>query len=215
MYHKFIKRIFDIIGGVMALVILSPVMLILVVLVRTKLGSPVFFCQRRVGYQEQIFTLYKFRTMTNQRDKNGLLLEDDKRCTKFGNLLRSTSLDELPELINIIKGEMSFIGPRPLLMKYLPLYNHDQRTRHLVRPGLSGLAQIRGRNSLTWDEKFALDQEYVKQLSFWLDLKIFALTIVKVFQGDGIHSKSSVTMEEFRGNSPVEDQPNTQQDHQN
>jgi len=201
MYRNYIKRIFDIMGASIALVILFPIFLLLAILIRAKLGSPILFRQKRPGYKERIFTLYKLRTMTNQCNPDGSLLPDSERITKFGLFLRCTSLDELPELINIIKGDMSFIGPRPLLVKYLPLYSEQQRQRHKVRPGLSGLAQVKGRNHLSWDEKFALDLEYIKNISIWLDIKIFLLTILKVCGRKGIHSQSSITMDEFIGNN--------------
>ena len=186
MYRHFIKRLLDIILSAMALILLSPVLLIVAILVRTKLGSPVIFTQERPGLNEKIFRLYKFRTMTDAKDENGNLLPDEVRLTPFGKTLRSTSLDELPELINILKGEMSIIGPRPLLVKYLPLYNAEQKHRHDVRPGLTGLAQINGRNAITWEKKFEYDVEYVNHLSFALDCKIFFGTIKAVLKREGI-----------------------------
>lgn len=167
-------------------------------MVRTKLGGPVIFKQQRPGLNEKIFTLYKFRTMTDERDENGELLPDSVRLTKFGKFLRSTSIDELPELFNIFKGDMSVIGPRPLLVQYLPLYNEHQKRRHDVRPGLSGLAQISGRNAISWEDKFDLDVEYVNGVSFIGDWKIIFLTIKKVFIREGINSETSATMEPFR-----------------
>ena len=182
-----------------ALVALSPVLLMVAILVRTKLGSPVIFCQERPGKDEKIFKMYKFRSMTDERDENGNLLPDEVRLTKFGRLLRSTSLDELPELWNIFKGDMSIVGPRPLLVKYLPLYNEEQRHRHDVRPGLTGLAQINGRNGISWEKKFQYDVQYVNEITFWGDMKILILTVTSVFKREGISSESSVTMEDFTG----------------
>jgi len=199
MYQNYIKRAFDILGASIALIILTPVFLLLAILIRINLGSPILFRQQRLGYKEKIFTLYKLRTMTNQCNTDGSLLPDSERISRFGHFLRSTSMDELPELINIIKGDMSFIGPRPLLIKYLPRYSERQRQRHKVRPGLSGLAQVKGRNTLSWDEKFNLDLQYIENISIWMDIKIFLLTILKVFKREGIHSQSSITMEEFMG----------------
>lgn len=180
-----------------AIIVLSPVMLIIAILVRVKLGSPVIFKQKRPGLNEKIFTLYKFRTMTDKRGENGELLPDSERLTKFGKMLRSTSLDELPELFNILKGDMSIVGPRPLLVQYLPLYNDIQRRRHEVRPGLSGLAQVSGRNAISWEDKFHLDVEYVDNVSCIGDWKIILETIKKVFVREGISSNTSETMEAF------------------
>ena len=199
MYRHFFKRFFDIVLSGLALVVLSPVLVVVAILVRTKLGSPVIFCQERPGKNEKIFKLYKFRSMTDARDENGDLLPDEIRLTKFGKLLRSTSLDELPELWNILKGDMSIVGPRPLLVKYLPLYNEEQRHRHDVRPGLTGLAQVSGRNAITWEEKFALDIQYISHITCSNDVKIIFATVGKVFRRDGIHSEAAATMEEFRG----------------
>ena len=201
MYVKYIKRFLDFTLSLIALVVLSPVFLIIAILVRIKLGSPVIFKQQRPGKNEKIFTLYKFRTMTDEKDKNGSLLPDDKRLPKFGKILRSTSLDELPELINIIKGDMSIVGPRTLLVEYLPLYNEEQKHRHDVRPGLTGLAQVNGRNSLSWEEKFEDDIKYIKSITFIADIKIFFKTIIKVFARDGISQENSATMEKFKGTS--------------
>ena len=198
-YCRYIKRLLDILLSGCALIVLSPVLLIVAILVRTKLGSPVIFCQERPGKDEKIFKMYKFRSMTDERDENGNLLPDEVRLTKFGRLLRSTSLDELPELWNIFKGDMSIVGPRPLLVKYLPLYNEEQCHRHDVRPGLTGLAQVSGRNAITWEEKFSHDVRYVEQVSFFLDIRIVMLTVKKVLKHEGISSDSSATMEEFRG----------------
>lgn len=199
MYRKYIKRILDFILSLIALVILSPIILVIVILVRIKLGSPVIFKQKRPGLNEKIFTLYKFRTMTDAKDENGNLLPDNIRLTKFGKILRSTSLDELPELFNILKGDMSIVGPRPLLVKYLPLYNKSQKHRHDVRPGFTGWAQCNGRNALSWEEKFDLDIYYVNHVSFFIDVKILFKTMKIVLLREGISSDTSVTMEEFRG----------------
>lgn len=198
-YEKFTKRALDILLSGTAMAVLSPVLLVTAVLVRTKLGSPVIFCQERPGKDEKIFRLYKFRSMTDERDESGNLLPDEVRLTKFGRLLRSTSLDELPELWNILKGDMSIVGPRPLLVKYLPLYNEAQRHRHDVRPGLTGWAQVHGRNALSWEEKFRLDVWYAENLSFAVDVKTVFLTVKKVFCREGISSETAATMEEFRG----------------
>ena len=186
MYKKYLKRIFDFIISLFALVVLSPLMIILAVLIKIKLGSPVIFKQERPGKNEKIFTLYKFRTMTDKRDENGKLLPDIERLTKFGRILRSTSLDELPEFVNILKGDMSLIGPRPLAVCYLPYYNETEKHRHDVRPGLTGLAQINGRNVLSWEEKFSYDIEYINDIRFLKDVKIFFLTIIKVFKREGV-----------------------------
>ncbi len=198
-YRKYFKRPMDIILSLIALIVLSPILLIVALLVRIKLGSPVIFKQQRPGLNEKIFIMYKFRTMTDERDENGELLPDGIRLTKFGRFLRSTSLDELPELFNILKGDMSVIGPRPLLVEYLPLYDEYQKRRHEVRPGLSGLAQVSGRNAINWEDKFNLDVEYVDNISFFGDWKIIFLTLKKVFIREGISSNTAVTMEPFRG----------------
>lgn len=199
MYKLFFKRFFDFILSLIAIIMLSPVYLIVIVLVRIKLGSPVFFTQKRPGKDEKIFKMYKFRTMTNEVDENGNLLPDDKRLTKFGKLLRSTSLDELPELFNILKGDMSIVGPRPLLVRYLHLYNEYQKHRHDARPGFTGWAQCNGRNSIGWEEKFDLDVYYVNHITFLLDVKIIFKTVKTVLCREGISSEASATMEEFRG----------------
>lgn len=199
MYAKYIKRILDFILSLLGLIILSPIFLIVAVLVRIKLGSPIIFKQERPGKDEKIFTLYKFRTMTDAKDKNGNLLPDEVRLTKFGKMLRSTSLDELPELWNIVKGDMAIVGPRPLLVRYLPLYNEKQRHRHDVRPGFTGHAQVNGRNSITWEEKFDLDIYYIKNITFLQDIKIIFKTLKVVFIREGINSDTNATMEEFRG----------------
>jgi len=199
LYKRYFKRPMDFILSLIAIIVLSPVMLIIALLVRIKLGSPVIFKQERPGLNEKIFTLYKFRTMTDERDENGELLPNHMRLTKFGKILRSTSLDELPQLFNILRGDMSFIGPRPLLVEYLPLYNERQRRRHNVRPGLSGLAQVNGRNAISWEEKFDYDIEYVENISFLLDLKLILSTFLKVFKREGINKSENVTMEKFKG----------------
>lgn len=199
-YERFIKRPMDCFLATLSLLFLSPVILILFLLVRVFLGSPVLFEQDRPGKDGKVFKLYKFRTMTDKRGEDGQLLADEKRLTTFGKVLRSSSLDELPELFNIIKGEMSLIGPRPLLVKYLPLYNEEQAKRHDVRPGLTGLAQSRGRNSLSWEEKFKLDVEYVDHITFLGDLKIIADTVRSVLNSEGISAEGDVTMPFFTGN---------------
>ena len=179
-YRRFIKRRIDFVLSLIAIILLSPVMLIVAFLVRVRLGSPVIFRQKRPGLNEKIFTLYKFKTMTDAKDKFGELLPDEKRLTKFGKLLRSTSLDELPELFNILRGDMSLVGPRPLAVSYLPYYNSCERQRHDVRPGLTGLAQVNGRNSIKWDKRFSYDCYYVKHINFILDIKIIIKTVWKV-----------------------------------
>ena len=201
-YEKFVKRGLDIVLAGGALVVLSPVLAVTAVLVRTKLGSPVIFCQSRPGKDGKVFNLYKFRSMTDEKDENGELLPDEVRLTSFGKKLRATSLDELPELWNILKGDMSIVGPRPLLVRYLPLYNEEQRHRHDVRPGLTGWAQVNGRNTLSWADKFRYDVYYVRNVSFLLDAKTVLLTVKKVFCREGISSDTAATMEEFMG-TPV------------
>lgn len=200
-YRKYLKRPLDFVLSLLAIIILSPLFLLIAILVKINLGSPIIFKQERPGLNEKIFVMYKFRTMTDEKDENGRLLPDEVRLTKFGKFLRSTSLDELPELFNILKGDMSFVGPRPLLVEYLPLYNEHQKRRHEERPGLTGLAQVNGRNAISWEEKFNYDVEYVDSITFIGDLKIFLLTIKKVFVREGIHSETSATMEPFRGNN--------------
>lgn len=195
----FIKRLLDIVISATALILLSPFMLIIYLLVRINLGGPAFFLQERVGKDNKIFKMIKFRTMKNSTDKDGNLLSDNERLTKFGRFLRSFSIDELPELINILKGDMSLVGPRALLVQYLEHYNSEQIRRHEVLPGLTGWAQINGRNSITWCEKFKLDVWYVDNWSLWLDIKIFFLTFWKVFKRDGINQSETVTMEYFNG----------------
>lgn len=204
MYQKFVKRLLDILISLIAIVILSPVLIIVAILVRIKLGSPVIFHQDRPGLNEKIFRLYKFRSMTDEKDAEGNLLPDEIRLTKFGKLLRATSLDELPELWNILKGDMSLIGPRPLLVRYLPRYSEEQRHRHDVRPGLTGLAQVNGRNAITWEKKFEYDLQYINELSFRMDVKILFKTVKKVFERADINSETSATMEEFMGGSENE-----------
>lgn len=198
-YEKYIKRPQDFLCALAATIVLSPVMLVTAVLVRVKLGNPVIFTQERPGKDEKIFKLYKFRTMTDARDENGNLLPDEVRLTKFGRILRSTSLDELPELFNILKGDMSVVGPRPLLVRYLPRYNEHQARRHEVRPGFTGLAQVNGRNAICWEEKFDWDVKYVESITFLGDWKIILQTIRTVLKREGISSEGSITMEEFMG----------------
>ena len=198
-YEKHIKRIVDIVCASMALLVFGWLYLLVALLVRVKLGSPVIFKQPRPGKDEKVFNLYKFRTMTDEKDEEGNLLPDEVRLTKFGKMLRSTSLDELPELFNILLGDMSIVGPRPLLVRYLPLYNKQQKHRHDVRPGFTGWAQCNGRNSISWEEKFDLDVYYVNHISLLLDVKIIFKTVKIVLCREGISSETSVTMEEFRG----------------
>lgn len=200
MYKNFVKRILDIILSLLALIIFSPLLIITAILVRFKLGSPILFRQARPGKNEKIFHILKFRTMTDEKDKDGNLLPDEIRLTKFGQFLRSTSIDELPELLNILKGDMAVVGPRPLLVQYLDRYDDEQRHRHDVKPGLTGLAQVNGRNGITWEQKFSYDLQYVKNVTFLGDCKIILQTVQKVFQRQGISSATSVTMEEFKGN---------------
>ena len=192
LYNKYIKRILDILISLTFIVLFSWLYLILVILVRIKLGSPVLFCQERPGYNEKIFKLYKFRTMTDKRDEKGNLLPDSERLTKFGSMLRSTSLDELPEMFNILKGDMSLIGPRPLLVEYLPYYTEEERLRHSVRPGLTGLAQVSGRNYLAWDKRLARDVEYVNHISFSMDVRIIIKTIMVVFKKEDVSVDTNV-----------------------
>lgn len=202
--YKCVKRFFDIVSSLLAIIVLAVPMVILAVLIRVKLGGPVLFKQERPGKDGRIFTLIKFRTMTNACDENGELLPDEVRLTKFGVFLRSTSLDELPELFNILKGDMSVIGPRPLLVQYLPRYNEHQFRRHLVRPGLTGWAQVNGRNAISWEQKFDYDVEYVENVNLFLDIKIIFMTVVNVIKKDGISSETSATMEEFMGTEEKE-----------
>ena len=206
MYAKYFKRILDFIFPIVLFIITLPILLVVGMLVGIYLGFPIIFKQKRPGKDEKEFTLYKFRTMTDAKGENGELLPDDKRLTKFGLFLRSTSLDELPELINIIKGDMSFVGPRPLLTEYLDLYNEEQRHRHDVRPGLTGLAQVNGRNLLGWEERFNYDIEYVKNINFSEDIKIIFKTIFLVVTRKGVSSSNSKTMEKFNGNKTSTDE---------
>lgn len=198
-YEKFVKRFLDLVLSGMALLMLSPVLLVTAIIVRVKLGSPVIFCQERPGKDEKIFRLHKFRSMSDARDENGALLPDEVRLGRFGRILRATSIDELPELFDIFRGKMSIVGPRPLLVKYLPLYNAQQHHRHDVRPGLTGWAQVHGRNLASWEEKFAYDVDYVQQISFGMDVKIILMTIRCVFAREGISAEGSATMEAFTG----------------
>ena len=197
---KFFKRLFDIIASASGLIFLSPIFLILIYLIRKNLGSPVFFIQERPGKDGKPFKMIKFRSMRDAIDKDGNPLPDSERLTPFGKKLRATSLDELPELWNVLKGEMSLVGPRPLLMSYLPLYNEFQNRRHEMRPGVTGWAQVNGRNALSWDEKFAHDIWYIDHYSFWLDMKILFLTVKKVFIKEGISAEGEATMPYFTGN---------------
>lgn len=199
MYRSFFKRVFDFILSLTAIIILSPVLLLLTVIGAFLMGGNPFFTQERPGKDGKIFKLVKFRSMNNKRDERGELLPDEKRLTYYGKFLRNTSLDELPELINILKGDMAIVGPRPLLVRYLTRYNKTQARRHEVRPGLTGLAQVNGRNAISWEEKFRYDVEYVDKLSLMLDIKIILMTVLKVVKRDGISSENSATMEEFMG----------------
>ena len=201
---KFFKRLFDIIASASGLIFLSPVFLILIYLIRKNLGEPVFFTQERPGKDGKPFKMIKFRSMRDAVDKDGNPLPDSERLTPFGKKLRATSLDELPELWNVLKGEMSMVGPRPLLMSYLPLYNEFQNRRHEMRPGVTGWAQVNGRNALSWDEKFAHDIWYIDHYSFWLDMKILFLTVKKVFIKEGISAEGEATMPYFTGNDSDE-----------
>lgn len=203
-YSKYVKRIIDILLSLIVIVLFFWLYLIVAILVRVKLGSPVIFKQPRPGKDEKVFNLYKFRTMTDARDKDGKLLPDEDRLPEFGKKLRATSLDELPEFFNILKGDMSFVGPRPLLVKYLPLYNEEQRHRHDVRPGLTGWAQVNGRNLLSWEDRFEKDIFYVNHISFLMDLKIVFMTVAVVFRHNDINSATDATMEAFTGTKPKE-----------
>lgn len=197
MYNKVFKRVLDILISLTALLLLSPVLLVLFVLVRVKLGSPAVFTQERPGKDEKIFKLYKFRSMTEERDSEGALLPDEQRLTRFGRTLRATSLDELPELFNILKGDMSLVGPRPLLVRYLPYYTEEERKRHSVRPGLTGYAQVNGRNCLGWEERFKYDVEYAEHVTFRMDLHILCKTVVKVVKRSDILSGAEQVTEDF------------------
>ena len=194
------KRLFDLVLSFIGLLFLSPIIVLLALLVKWKIGSPVLFKQARPGLNEEVFNMYKFRTMTSKCDKGGDLLSDSDRLTKFGKLLRSTSLDELPGLWNVLKGSMSLVGPRPLLVEYLNLYSEWQSRRHEVRPGITGWAQVNGRNTISWDEKFELDVWYVDNQSLWLDIKILWLTVKKALKRDGVNKKGCATMDKFKGN---------------
>lgn len=198
-YEKYVKRLLGILLSGCALIVLSPLLLVTAILVRVKLGSPVIFCQERPGKDEQIFKLHKFRSMSDARDEHGELLPDEERLGKFGRWLRATSIDELPELFDIFRGKMSIVGPRPLLVKYLPLYSEEQHHRHDVRPGLTGWAQVHGRNLASWEERFAYDVDYVDNISFALDVKIIFMTVRCVFAREGISAEGSATKEEFTG----------------
>lgn len=201
MYINFLKRFFDIILSFTALLLLSPLLLIFMVVLKfANKGAGVFFTQQRPGKDEKIFKLIKFKTMTDERDENGKLLPDARRLTKTGKIIRSLSIDELPQLINVLKGDMSLVGPRPLLVHYLPLYNTQQKRRHEVRPGITGWAQVQGRNAVDWDKRFELDVWYVDHVSLWLDIKILWLTVLKVFKRDGINATGAATMKPFKGN---------------
>ena len=200
MYEKYVKRCLDFLLSLLAISVLAPIFLIVAILVKIKLGSPVIFKQMRPGKDEKIFCMYKFRTMTDDRDQNGQLLPDERRLPTFGKILRSTSLDELPELFNILKGDMSIVGPRPLLVQYLPLYNEKQHSRHNVRPGFTGLAQVNGRNAINWKEKFEWDIIYVNNITLIGDIKIILKTVKIVLNREGISSNTYVTMEYFMGN---------------
>ncbi|MBT2163209.1 sugar transferase [Zobellia barbeyronii] len=203
MYKLFLKRLFDFFVALIGLIVAGPLILLVIVFLAVSNKGDVFFVQKRPGKNEDIFQILKFKTMNDKKDEHGNLLSDEKRLTPVGKFIRKTSLDELPQLLNVLKGEMSLIGPRPLLVSYLPLYNNTQKKRHLVRPGITGWAQVNGRNAIAWDKKFEYDVWYVENLSFWLDLKIILLTVQKVLKSDGISSDSSATMEVFTGNSKV------------
>lgn len=199
LYRPFFKRFYDIVLSGFALIVLLPILLALTIIGAIKMKGNPFFTQLRPGKNEKIFKLIKFRTMSCEKDEQGNLLPDEKRLTKYGKVLRSTSLDELPELINIFIGDMSIVGPRPLLVQYLPLYSEEQKHRHDVRPGLTGYAQVNGRNAISWETKFEMDVEYTKEISLWLDIGIIFKTALAVFKREGITSETSVTMEEFKG----------------
>ena len=199
LYRPFFKRFYDMLLSGIALIILSPILLVLMIIGAIKMKGNPFFTQLRPGKNEKIFKLIKFRTMTCEKDEQGNLLPDEKRLTKYGKILRSTSLDELPELFNIFIGDMSIVGPRPLLVQYLPLYNEEQKHRHDVRPGLTGYAQVNGRNAISWEERFKLDVEYTQKIALWMDIGIIFKTVLAVFKREGISSETSATMEEFKG----------------
>lgn len=199
MYKHLFKPLFDRLGALILLILFAPVLIVVAICIFFTMGRPIVFAQKRPGYKENIFTIYKFRTMSNERDEHGELLDDALRLKGVGKVIRSLSLDELPQLINVLKGEMSFIGPRPLLIEYLPLYNAEQKRRHDVLPGITGWAQINGRNAISWEQKFSYDVEYVDTLSFWKDLKIIFLTVKKVLIKEGISQEGAATMEKFKG----------------
>jgi len=201
MYKKYIKHLLDKLLALILIILFSPVIIIVAILIYLWDGRPILFIQERPGYKGKIFKIYKFRTMTNETDENGNLLPDEQRLKSIGKIIRSLSLDELPQLFNVLKGDMSFVGPRPLLIEYLPLYNERQKKRHDVKPGITGLAQVMGRNAISWKEKFEYDIYYVENLSFWLDLKIILLTIWKVLKREGISQQGRATMEKFNGNN--------------
>jgi len=211
MYRKYIKRIFDVIAALAALIILSPIFLIVAVLIRSKLGKPIIFKHQRPGKDEKLFTLYKFRSMTNERDEHGVLLPDKVRLTSFGRLLRATSLDELPELFNIIRGDMSIVGPRPLEVYFLPYYNEKEKHRHDVKPGLTGLAQVNGRNNLTWEQRFEYDLSYINQMSLLADIKIIYLTIRQVIKREG----TDIPLEDFNVHRKKQDEKEFVNDQRN
>jgi len=201
MYKRFFKPLFDRVLALVLIVLLLPVMAVVAAVIYLWDGRPVIFTQERPGYKGKIFKIYKFRTMTDERDENGNLLPDEKRLKGAGKIIRSLSLDELPQLFNVLKGDMSFVGPRPLLVEYLELYDEEQKRRHDVKPGITGLAQVMGRNAISWREKFKYDVYYVDNLSFWLDLKIIFLTLLKVLKREGISQEGRATMEKFNGNN--------------
>lgn len=207
LYQRYFKRLFDVFFAFTAIILLSPVLLVTAISVRVYLGSPILFKQSRPGKDEKVFNLLKFRSMRNQKDAQGHILSDEERLSNFGKILRASSLDELPSLWNVLKGDMSLIGPRPLLVDYLALYNEDQKKRHKVRPGITGLAQVKGRNAITWEDKFHWDTHYVKQCSFKLDLMILIKTIRIVLKREGISSENSVTQERFKGNLKQKSSP--------
>jgi undecaprenyl phosphate N,N'-diacetylbacillosamine 1-phosphate transferase len=200
-YKHIFKQLFDFVLALVLTIFFLPVFLIIGLLVYFKIGKPIFFCQKRPGKNEALFTVYKFRSMTDKKDEFGNLLPDEMRITKYGAFLRKTSLDELPQLFNVLKGDISFVGPRPLLIEYLPLYNEIQKNRHNVKPGITGWAQINGRNTITWRSKFEYDIWYIEHITFQLDLKILFLTVVKIIKAEGISSENSATMEKFVGNN--------------
>lgn len=196
-----LKSLFDRTLALLLIILFSPIYIIVSLLILWKMGTPILFRQKRPGYKEKIFTIYKFRTMTNEKDANGELLADEQRLVGVGKFIRSVSLDEFPQLFNVLKGDMSFVGPRPLLMEYLSLYNNEQKRRHDAKPGITGWAQVNGRNAISWEQKFELDAWYVDNQSFWLDIKILWMTFLKVIKRSDISSSSSATMEKFRGNT--------------